>query len=1021
MTKLSRFACLCAFLLLPTFLLAQSQITTGVIQGTVSDSSGAVVTGAEVTITNLDTNLTKTLTTDNDGRFVALALQPGNYSVTVKKSGFSAVKYEKAELTVGQSLTLSPKLGVSGGTESVVVTDTGAAVDPTKTESSSTINQATVANTPVLGRKFEDLLTLTPGVSITQGPDGDEINFNGQRGIFNNISLDGGDYNNGFFGEQAGGQRAAVDITLEAVKEFQVVATGANAEFGRTAGGVVNVITKSGTNDLHGSIFHFQRHENLSSNASDGKPLKDFHREQFGGTIGGPIKKDKMFGFLAVEQITGNLQRDNLSTPIGDTPCAIAGTPDITNALDRAAIDANPECQRQALLNYYQTTLGQDESRPIRRPVHNTAVLSKFDWNVNTSNQFNASYNFNVSRKVNETFDVPTYGTSANGIEGTSYINAFNANLTSSFGANKVNEAHFTYSQEDRPREAVPSNVPADTAMGFATTFRFGHPFFLGPNIDETFKRFQIKDNFSIIKGKHNIKFGGDWLHSMNAQVFRGFFQSRYIFDSVTGFLRYTATPAADGFGPTAVLCWDGVYVTTGAPFNQACVPNPDPTQPTGIGPLLLYLQGANGDLSPATDAAGASDVSNEDFALFIQDKWQVLPNLTLNFGIRWEAQLLADPTVAPSDTVYAPFLGDPRFPSDGTIPDQKNMWQPRIGLAWDIANNQKSVLRMTGSIFNGHQNMLTQVGSITTNGVQQATIFVSSDLVRQGFATAPDYPGTVSPPVLPPGTFPLFSGVRVFDRNYKNPRIYTFNTSFEQEFLKNLSGYVDFTWSRGVYLTNFLNYNRADRADVLANFGIAGPFDPVLGETMVTSSRASSLYRGIVFGARLRPTRGITFEGNYTYSIDRDNDSNERDPFTDRSAPILAFGDPAFDLTRDWAYSDRDIRHRFNFIMSSDLPWGFKGNLRLQAHSAQPISGPAGRNSLRKDNAYSTIDWRLARPIRFGERYALIPTVEMFNSYNSKNNVNPLTTPGLFNFDGFLRQGVGDPRQVQLAIKFTF
>src|SRR5437764_975465 len=128
---------------------------------------------------------------------------------------------------------------------------------------------------------------------IVQGPDGDEINFNGQRGIFNNVSLDGGDYNNGFFGEQYGGQRAAIDITMDAVKEFQVVATGASAEFGRTAGGVVNVVTKSGTNDLHGSLFHFQRLDGLSANTSDGKPLKEFHREQFGGNVGVPIVKDR--------------------------------------------------------------------------------------------------------------------------------------------------------------------------------------------------------------------------------------------------------------------------------------------------------------------------------------------------------------------------------------------------------------------------------------------------------------------------------------------------------------------------------------------------------------------------------------------------------------------------------------------------------------------------------------------------------------------------------------------------------
>src|SRR3954469_24329785 len=245
---------------------AQTQITTGTIQGTVTDSAGALVTGADVTVTNTDTNFSKRLNTDSGGRFVALLLPAGNYNVTVAKTGFANYTVEKIELTVGKSVTLSPKLGLAGAKE--VVTVAGAPdVDPTATESSSTLNQTTVSRTPVLGRKFEDLLTLTPGVSIVQGPDGDEINFNGQRGIFNNVSLDGGDYNNGFFGEQAGGQRAAVDITLEAVKEFQVIASGASAEFGRSGGGVVNVITKSGTNPIHGSLFEYFRDESLTAAA----------------------------------------------------------------------------------------------------------------------------------------------------------------------------------------------------------------------------------------------------------------------------------------------------------------------------------------------------------------------------------------------------------------------------------------------------------------------------------------------------------------------------------------------------------------------------------------------------------------------------------------------------------------------------------------------------------------------------------------------------------------------------------
>ncbi len=263
-----------------------------------------------------------------------------------------------------------------------------------------------MSNTPILGRKFEDFLTLTPGVSIVQGPDGDEINFNGQRGIFNNVSLDGGDYNNGFFGEQMGGQRAAIDITLDAVQEFQVIASGASAEFGRTAGGVVNVITKSGTNNLHGSAYEFQRLKALSSDTSDGKPLDGFHREQFGGTIGGPIVKDKMFFFGAFEQILANLTRANLSAPIGSTPCPFAA-PVVTVPAQEAAINSNPDCQRLGLVAFMQADRNQAEGLPVQHPIRNSAALGKFDWNVSTRNKLEVSYNFDYSKNTNQTFDVP--------------------------------------------------------------------------------------------------------------------------------------------------------------------------------------------------------------------------------------------------------------------------------------------------------------------------------------------------------------------------------------------------------------------------------------------------------------------------------------------------------------------------------------------------------------------------------------------------------------------------------------
>src|SRR3989449_9821961 len=532
----------------------QAQFTTGSVQGDVLDEKGGSVAGANVEAKNLDTNYIRTETTDSDGHFLFLNLAPGHYTLTISKTSFSTVIQERIHLTVGQVLSIPVTVKISSVAERIVVTDVPT-IEITKTESSSTLDERAISGTPVLGRKFEDLLTLTPGVAITQGPDGDEINFNGQRGVFNNISLDGGDYNNGFFGEQLGGQRAAIDITLDAVKEFQVIASGANAGFGRTGGGVVNVVSKSGTNQVHGSGFEYFRTESLAAATSDGKPLKDFRRNQFGGTIGGPIVKDKIFIFGAFEQILANLTRANLSAPLG-TACSVANP---VVGTDDAVIGASGECQRVALLNFLKNGVGQDDGQPVKHPIRNSAALGRFDWNVNPTNQFAVSYNFDYSKNTNQTFDVPTYGNSANGIEGPSKINVINVNHFTTVSPTKLNEAHFSYQREIRPRAATPSKIPADTGIGFGPTFRFGNPFFLNPNIDETIWRTQLRDNFSIIHGKHNFKLGGDWLHTNNTQVFRGFFTGRYIFDSVVGFLRYASPDAAGGFGPTVGECVDDV------------------------------------------------------------------------------------------------------------------------------------------------------------------------------------------------------------------------------------------------------------------------------------------------------------------------------------------------------------------------------------------------------------------------------------------------------------------------------
>src|SRR5438552_16600608 len=292
---------------------------------------------------------------------------------------------------------------------------------------------------------------------------------------------------------------------------------------------------------------------------------------------------------------------------------------------------------------------------------------------------------------------------------------------------------------------------------------------------------------------------------------------------------------------------------------------------------------------------------------------------------------------------------------------------------------------------------MLTQVGALTTNGVQQQEIaagtclFKIAGVCQQNSAggPAPTYPGITPVPLLPPGTVPFQPGVTISSKNYRNPRIYTTNVGYEQQLIADYAVYADFTLSKGVYLTRFLNPNAgtgfalpSTGQDTVNYVNVHGLF-PNLGDVTDTDSGAKSLYRGVTFGMRKRLSHHFLFDANYTYSVDKDNDSNERDPFTFRYANL-------FNLAAEYSNSDRDERHKFNFYTYSELPWGLSGNVRMQAHSAQPITPEPrflngtdqGRNTLRKDNAFFTFDFGLARPFHLGDRMQIIPKLEMFNLF---------------------------------------
>src|SRR5262249_11710066 len=370
------------------------------------------------------------------------------------------------------------------------------------------------------------------------------------------------------------------------------------------------------------------------------------------------------------------------------------------------------------------------------------------------------------------------------------------------------------------------------------------------------------------------------------------------------------------------------------------------------------------------------------------------------------DAQHFPDPVVPPAQTAYSSNLSNPAFSSTGKLPNQNKEFQPRVGFAWDISGKGKSVLRGSYGIFFARQNMLTQVGAITTNGVQQQGIaaasflFTIAGVCQQNSAggPAPTFPNTSPIPPLPPGSFPFQPGVTVFDKNYTNPRIYATNVGYEQQLVGDLAGYLDFSMSKGIHLTRFINPNQATGftlptvgQDTVNYVGVHAPF-PNLGDVTNTVSSAKSLYRGFTVGVRKRMSHRFLFDANYTYSEDLDDDSNERDPFTFRYANL-------FNLASEYSYSDRDEKHKFNFYTVANLPYGFDANVRMQAHTAQPITdngggtgaGPAcsdqnsrtrfviptgggtavdcGRNHLRKDNGFFTFDFGVGRPIHFGER----------------------------------------------------
>ena len=934
---------------------AQSQSTTGLIQGTIADQNSAVVAGASVNIKNTDTGFERTVTTNSDGFFSAPLLPLGKYKVTASAKGFSNSIFE-SNLSVGQTINIKIDLKVGGSSENVTVTADSQPVETARTELNTLLNQKSVENLPIGRRDFTQFVKLTPGVSVVQGPDGDEITINGQKGIQNNFSIDGADANNPFFGEQRGGQRPAFTISLESIKEFQVIPVGASAEFGRSSGGFINAVTKSGTNEVSGSAFVYFRNQGLSSQNPDAVaanlPTEDFRNYQFGGNVGGPIKKDKAFFFVAYERNDGRSSKPNSIDP--------------------------------RLVSIFATRFGSPgEQGIIRRTNVADVLLGKFDVQINPNNLLTVRHNFSRAEQVNGTFDVPTWGTSANGRE-TSKSNSFITQLVSNVSSNLLNEFRFQFAKEERPRFYDGPDLPDTTIGTFDGTlsYRFGRPFFLPVPSQDT--RLQFTDNFTVIKGNHTVKFGADINRVNISQTFIGFARGRYIFagatinDAITGFTNYINGTSAAG--------------------------------------LALYLQFAPiGGRS--VQEAGTQEFNVFEPGIYVQDNWNIKPNLTLNLGMRWEGQYQPDPINAPNATRYGQFLNDPRFPSNGTIPDFKDGWQPRVGLSWSPGSDGKTAIRLGAGMYFARIPGLVVAGPRNTDGAIAGNIFQASFLCTgPGLGGCPVFPG-----IVPTAGFTPFNpGIATFAKDFKNPRTIQYSASIERQLAKDTNLLVAYNYAKSTRLTVFVN-----RGDGRLYPGGVSPFERAngsgVGEIRSTESSGRSLYQGLTLTLNKRLSNRFQLQANYALSTDRSTDDNERDPFSFR------YVDPR-NLTPEYGYSDRDQRHRFNAFATFVLPYDISFSPIIQIRSAQPQSvanrgtfpNIVQRNTLRLKNEFYTLDIRASKSFKITEKVALEGIFEAFNLFNSRNQ-RSLSRPLTFNFDGTVSAGFGDPRQAQLGLRLKF
>ncbi|MCI0525083.1 MAG: TonB-dependent receptor [Acidobacteria bacterium] len=950
---------------------AQAQGSAGQITGTVRDSNGSAVPGSTVTAVNTQNGSESKAVTSAEGVYRLVLLQPGIYSVTATAEGFNKGELPSVSVTVGQVTDANITLGVGEVSEAVTVT--AEALQTTTSNTDAFINESAIANLPINGRRFQDFVTLTPTAQVD--PVRGQISLSGQRGIYGaNINIDGMDYNQPFFGGIRGGERSnsAFTIPQESIKEFQVIASGYSAEFGRSTGGVVTVVTKSGTNQFHGSGFYLNRHQDLAAqNAFNQDAAPTQH--QFGGAIGGPLKKDKAFFFASYEQ------------QILDQPRAVF--------FDRL-VSFTPTANSKEAFDYYKSL-----ETPFQQTNDAHAVLGRFDYQFNEANRFNARYNYsrneaiNANATGNSLFPTTNRALSNNGTEGDNSHTAV-AQLNSFFSSNLVNEFRAQYSREERPRLAN-----SEQGAVFNTIGTFGTRNFL-PTTQFDW-RVQVFNNLTWILGNHSVKFGAEVNHLFIDQLFA--------FNQFGEF-------NVQGSNVESVLEIMGLGGPTANRFDTTAV-----SYRRNIG---------NGRL----------DFTMDQFAFFAQDAWRVRPNLTLNYGLRWEGQFNPAPDTS-NTSLYNQVRGF-RFPSGHTvnpslIPDNTDQFGPRVGFAWDPFNNAKTVIRGFGGIYYASSpgllfaaplnNFRIPPGDLSIQlpirvpaGNPNNTVYKQLKLIGIDLNTS----SLDTLPVLTPqqmqsiagalglSGFDPFTGAApiTWANDFKNPKSYQWGGGVEHQLANGLTVGIDYSQVNTIYLQRNRNLNiplptlrsttvdPAQRPFYGLRSGVARPIS-TLGSIQLRESTGRSVYQGMTVRTNLRRQWG-QFSVFYTLGRSLSNDDNERD------AGGIAHED-AFNLAPEFNYANLDTRHQFVANPVFFLPYEFEVSAAIRLRSGRPIDArfgndanedfsfidrpysapgvPFKRNSFR-NRAVHIIDFRVQKGIKFGDRARLIFSTEFFNLPNLDN-----------------------------------